>query len=186
MMPQKRNPDAAELVRGKAGRVFGALIGLMTVMKGLPLTYSKDMQEDKEAVFGAFDTLELCIAATMGMVLDMQADTARMSAAASGGGFAVATDVADWVTAKLAVPFRDAHHITGKIVKLAEQKGCTLEKLSLTDMQSVEPRITQEIFSVLTPEASAASRTSFGGTAPAKVREQVAAARERFLPKAAL
>ena len=183
MMPQKRNPDAAELVRGKAGRVFGALTTLLTVMKGLPLTYSKDMQEDKEAVFGAFDTLELCIAATMGMVLDMQPDPPRMSAAAAGGGFAVATDLADWVTAKLSIPFREAHHITGRIVKLAEQKGCTLEQLSLADMQSVEPRITQAIFSVLTPENSAASRTSYGGTAPVKVREQVAAARERFVRK---
>ena len=185
MMPQKRNPDAAELVRGKAGRVFGALIGLMTVIKGLPLTYSKDMQEDKEAVFGAFDTLELCIAATMGMIMDMQPDPARMSAAAAGGGFAVATDLADWLTAKLSIPFREAHHITGRIVKLAEQKGCTLELLSLADMQSVEPRMTQPVFSVLTPESSAASRTSFGGTAPANVRAQVTAARERFLRRAA-
>lgn len=180
MMPQKRNPDAAELVRAKAGRVFGNLISLLTVMKGLPLTYSKDMQEDKEAVFAAFDTLELCLAATTGMVLDIKPDAARMKASA-GAGFTTATDLADWVTQKLNVPFRESHHITGRIVKLAESKGCDLAELTLADMQSVEPRITQDIFNVLTVEASAASRTSFGGTAPANVRAQVQSARKRFM-----
>ncbi|MBX7197952.1 MAG: argininosuccinate lyase [Rhodospirillaceae bacterium] len=182
MMPQKRNPDAAELVRGKAGRVFGALTTLLTVMKGLPLTYSKDMQEDKEAVFGAFDTLELCLAATTGMIVDMKPRRDRMKASASAG-FTTATDLADWVTRVLGVPFRESHHITGRIVALAEQKGCGLAQLPLADMQSVEPRITQDVFNVLTVEASAASRTSFGGTAPANVIAAVASGRERFLKK---
>ncbi len=182
MMPQKRNPDAAELVRGKSGRVFGALTALLTVMKGLPLTYSKDMQEDKEAVFGAFDTLELCLAAATGMIADMKPNRARMKDAASPG-FTTATDLADWVTRTLDVPFRDSHHITGRIVALAEQKRCGLAELTLGDMQGVEPRITEGVFSVLTVEASAASRTSFGGTAPANVTAAVAAARERFLKK---
>jgi argininosuccinate lyase len=182
MMPQKRNPDAAELVRAKAGRVFGSLTTLLTVMKGLPLTYSKDMQEDKEAVFSAFDTLELCLAATTGMVADMKPDAQRMKASASAG-FTTATDVADWVTQNLNVPFRESHHITGRIVKLAEQKGCELADLTLGDLQSVEPKITQDIFNVLTVEASAASRKSFGGTAPDNVRAQAASARRRFLEK---
>ncbi len=180
MMPQKRNPDAAELVRGKTGRMFGGLTALLTVMKGLPLTYSKDMQEDKEIVFAAFDTLELCLAATAGMVVDMQPNVERMRASAAAG-FTTATDLADWVTQALNIPFRESHHITGKIVKIAEGKGCDLADLSLAEMQAVEPRITQDIFTVLTPEASAASRISFGGTAPANVRAQVKAARERFL-----
>lgn len=183
MMPQKRNPDAAELVRAKAGRVFGSLFTLLTVMKGLPLTYSKDMQEDKEAVFAAFDTLELCLAAMAGMVVDMKPVTERMKASASAG-FTTATDLADWVTQKLNVPFRESHHITGRVVKLAESKGCDLSELSLADMQTVEPRITQDVFTVLTAEASAASRNSFGGTAPANVRAQVQSARERFLGNA--
>jgi argininosuccinate lyase len=183
MMPQKRNPDAAELVRAKAGRIYGSLITLLTVMKGLPLTYSKDMQEDKEAVFAAFDTTELCLAAMTGLIIDLQPDAARMRAAAAAGGFTTATDLADWLTHKLNIPFRDAHHITGRVVKLAEQKGSTLAELTLAEMQSVEPRITQDAFAMLTVEASAASRTSFGGTAPANVRAQVKAARERFLQK---
>jgi argininosuccinate lyase len=180
MMPQKRNPDAAELVRGKAGRVFGYLFGLLTVMKGLPLTYSKDMQEDKEAAFAAFDTLELCLAATAGLVADMKPDVARMRAAAAPG-FTTATDLADWLVRVLNIPFREAHHITGNVVKIAESKGVDLAQLSLADMQTAEPRITQDVFSVLTVEASAASRTSFGGTAPSNVKAQIAAARERFL-----
>ncbi len=183
MMPQKRNPDAAELVRAKAGRVFGSLFTLLTVMKGLPLTYSKDMQEDKEAVFAAFDTLELCLAAMAGMVVDMKPVTERMKASASAG-FTTATDLADWVTQKLNVPFRESHHITGRVVKLAESKGCDLSELTLADMQTVEPRITEDVFTVLTAEASAASRNSFGGTAPANVRAQVLSARERFLGNA--
>ncbi len=183
MMPQKRNPDAAELVRAKAGRVFGSLFTLLTVMKGLPLTYSKDMQEDKEAVFAAFDTLELCLAAMAGMVVDMKPVTERMKASASAG-FTTATDLADWVTQKLNVPFRESHHITGRVVKLAESRGCDLSELTLADMQTVEPRITEDVFTVLTAEASAASRNSFGGTAPANVRAQVLSARERFLGNA--
>jgi len=180
MMPQKRNPDAAELVRGKTGRVYGALLALLTVMKGLPLTYSKDMQEDKETVFATFDTLELCLAATTGLVGDMKPNPARMLESA-GAGFTTATDLADWLTQALNIPFRETHHIAGKIVKLAEGKGCMLSELSLADMQQAEPRITQDVFNVLTPAASAASRTSFGGTAPDNVRAQVKAARERFL-----
>ncbi len=180
IMPQKRNPDAAELVRGKSGRVFGGLFALLTVMKALPLTYSKDMQEDKEIVFAAFDTLELCLAATAGMVDDMKPDVERMRGSA-GSGYATATDLADWLTQALNIPFRESHHITGKIVKLAEGKGCDLADLSLEEMQAAEPRITKDVFKVLTPEASAASRTSFGGTAPDNVRKQAEAARARFL-----
>lgn len=183
MMPQKRNPDAAELVRGKTGRVFAGLFALLTVMKGLPLTYSKDMQEDKETVFAVFDTLELCLAATAGMVVDMKPNAERMRAAADADGLITATDLADWLTQKLNIPFRDAHHITGKIVKLAEGKGVGLAQLALADMQMAEPRITADVFKVLTPEASAASRTSFGGTAPDNVRQQAAAARTRFLTR---
>ena len=183
MMPQKRNPDAAELVRGKSGRIFGGLIALLTVMKGLPMTYSKDMQEDKETVFAVFDTLELCLAASTGMVIDMKPNAERMRAAADTDGLITATDLADWVTQKLNIPFREAHHITGKIVKLAEGKGIALAKLSLADMQMAEPRITQDVFKVLTPEASAASRTSFGGTSPDNVRQQAEAARTRFLTR---
>ncbi len=182
MMPQKRNPDAAELVRGKTGRVYGALFGMLTVMKGLPLTYSKDMQEDKEAVFGTFDTIELCLAATTGMIADLKPNRARMRES-TAAGFITATDLADWLTRNLDIPFRESHHITGRVVALAEQKGCDLADLSLADMQSIEGRITQGIFSVLTAEASAASRTSFGGTAPANVIAAAQAARERFLKK---
>jgi argininosuccinate lyase len=180
MMPQKRNPDAAELVRGKTGRVFGYLIGLLTVMKGLPLTYSKDMQEDKEAAFAAFDTLELCLAAAVGLVTDMRPDPVRMREAAAGG-FTTATDFADWLVRVLGIPFREAHHITGRVVKLAEDKGCDLADLPLATLRTVDERITGEVFKVLTVEASAASRTSFGGTAPDNVRAQVATARKRFL-----
>jgi argininosuccinate lyase len=180
MMPQKRNPDAAELLRGKSGRIFGHLFGLLTVMKGLPLTYSKDMQEDKEAAFAAFDTMELCLAAATGLVADMQPNAARMKESAAAG-FTTATDLADWLVRVLNIPFREAHHITGSAVKLAESKNCELRALSLSDLQSVEPRITNDVFNVLSVEASAASRVSYGGTAPANVRQQVAAARERFI-----
>ena len=182
MMPQKRNPDAAELVRGKTGRVFGYLFGMLTVMKGLPLTYSKDIQEDKEAAFAAFDTLELCLAATAGLVADMKPNVERMRTAAAAG-FTTATDFADWLVQKLNIPFREAHHITGRVVKLAEGKGCDINQLSLAEMQQAEPRITDDVFKILTVEASAASRTSFGGTAPDNVRKQAAAARERFLKR---
>jgi argininosuccinate lyase len=180
MMPQKRNPDAAELVRAKAGRVIGALVGLLTVMKGLPLTYSKDMQEDKEAVFGVADTLELCLAATTGMIADIVPNAERMKASARTG-YSTATDLADWVTQQLNIPFREAHHITGRAVKLAEGKGVELRELSLAELQSIEPRITADVLKVLTVEAAAASRTSYGGTAPDNVRAQARAARERFL-----
>jgi len=180
IMPQKKNPDAAELVRAKAGRVVGALNGLLMVMKGLPLAYSKDMQEDKEPVFETDDTLALCVAAMEGMVRDMTPKPEAMRAAAERG-FLTATDLADWLVRVLGMPFREAHHVTGRAVKLAEDKGAKLSELSLDDLQSIEPRITQEVFTVLTVEASVAGRTSFGGTAPIRVREAVKAARERFL-----
>ena len=168
IMPQKRNPDAAELVRAKAGRIIGALTALMVVMKGLPLAYSKDMQEDKEPAFDALDNLSLAIAAMTGMVEDMEpvADTMRAAAAA---GFSTATDLADWLVRVAGLPFRDAHHITGSLVALAEEKRCGLEDLSLADMQSVNKAITEDVFSVLSVESSVASRTSLGGTAPENV-----------------
>jgi argininosuccinate lyase len=180
IMPQKRNPDAAELVRAKAGHVIGMLTQLLIVMKGLPLTYGKDMQDDKAPTFAATDTIRLGLAATAGMVRDMKANPERMKAA-TAGGFITATDLADWLVRKLGVPFRSAHHTTGELVRLAEGKNLPLEKLSLAEMQSVEPKITEDLFTVLTPEHSAASRTSFGGTAPENVRKAAAAARERFL-----
>jgi len=180
IMPQKRNPDAAELVRAKAGHVIGMLTQLLVVMKGLPLTYGKDMQDDKAPTFAATDTIRLGLAATAGMVRDMKANPERMKAA-TAGGFITATDLADWLVRKLGVPFRSAHHTTGELVRLAETKNVPLEKLSLADMQGIEPRITEDLFTVLSPEHSAASRTSFGGTAPENVRKAAAAARERFL-----
>jgi argininosuccinate lyase len=172
IMPQKKNPDAAELVRAKTGRITGSLVALLTVMKGLPLSYSKDMQEDKEAVFDAAETLELCLAAITGMVSDMHINTAAMKKAA-GAGFATATDLADWLVRALNIPFREAHHITGRAVALAEQKKTTLENLDLSELQSLHPGITAEVFSVLTVEKSVRSRTSFGGAAPVEVRKQV-------------
>jgi argininosuccinate lyase len=167
-MPQKRNPDAAELTRAKSGRIFGGLIGLLTVMKGLPLAYAKDMQEDKEPVFDATDSMLLCLAATTGMVRDMQVNVARMRELA-GSGFATATDLADWLVRVLNMPFRDAHHVTGRIVALAEARNLDLAELPLAEMQAIEPRITADVFSVLSVEASVASRTSYGGTAPPNV-----------------
>ena len=172
IMPQKRNPDAAELVRAKTGRINGALIALTTVMKGLPLAYSKDMQEDKPPVFEAFDALDLGLRAMTGMVRDLAANTDRMRAAA-GAGFSTATDLADWLVRNLNIPFRDAHHITGAAVKLAEQKGVDLAQLPLSDLQNLEARITDDVYKVLTPEASAASRQSYGGAAPDQVRLQI-------------
>ena len=172
IMPQKRNPDAAELVRAKCARVTGSLITLMGVMKGLPLTYSKDMQEDKEAVFGGADSLALSIAAMTGMVEDLTANETAMRRAA-GEGFSTATDLADWLVRALKKPFRDAHHITGRIVAMAEARGCKLEELSLKELQSVEPGITDEALKVLSLDASVASRSSFGGTAPDNVKAQV-------------
>ncbi len=180
IMPQKRNPDAAELVRAKTGRVTGALVGLLTVMKGLPLAYAKDMQEDKEGVFDAAEAWALSLAAMAGMVRDMRPDTARMREAA-GAGFATATDLADWLVRALALPFRTAHHVTGRLVARAEAKGVDLAGLTLDEMQAEEPRITQAVFGVLTVDASVASRTSFGGTAPANV----AAAAQSWLERLA-
>jgi len=173
IMPQKKNPDAAELVRAKIGRIAGSFAGLLFVMKGLPLAYSKDMQEDKKQTFEAFDDLALALAAMAGMIDDMTMNENAMRAAA-GGGYSTATDLADWLVRTLAMPFRDAHHVTGRIVALAEEKGATLDALSLEEMQKIEPRITPEIFSVLTVDASVASRTSYGGTAPDNVRRQIA------------
>ena len=170
IMPQKRNPDAAELVRAKSGRIIGALTGFLIVMKGLPLAYSKDMQEDKEGVFDALDSLSLCLAAMAGMMDKMGIDAERMKSAA-GAGFSTATDLADWLVRELNIPFRDAHHITGSLVALAETQKCGLEALSLTDMQAVDARITEDVFTVLGVENSVASRTSFGGTAPDNVRK---------------
>jgi argininosuccinate lyase len=173
IMPQKRNPDAAELVRAKTGRVTGALVALLTVMKGLPLAYAKDMQEDKEPVFDAAEAWALSLAATAGMVRDMTPDVGRMREFA-GSGFATATDLADWLVRVLRLPFRNAHHVTGRLVALAEARGVDLAGLSLAEMQSVEAGITNDVFSVLTVEASVASRLSYGGTAPANVAEQAA------------
>ncbi len=180
IMPQKRNPDAAELVRGKAGRVIGSLNTLLIVLKGLPLAYGKDMQEDKEPVFDATDTLELCVAAMAGMLNDAEFDTRRLKDDA-GKGFTTATDLADWLVRVAGIPFRQAHHITGQLVKMAEDKDCGLEDLKLADMQSVEAAITDAVFAVLGVENSVASRTSEGGTAPANVRAACTAARKRFL-----
>jgi argininosuccinate lyase len=180
IMPQKRNPDAAELVRAKTGRLNGALIALLTVMKGLPLAYQKDMQEDKLPVFEAADALELCLAATAGMVRDIRPDRERMRQMAARG-FSTATDLADWLVRELGMPFRQAHHVTGEIVKRAEARGCGLSELPLADMQAIEPAITGAVYSVLDVERSVASRDSLGGTAPDRVREAIAAARKRYL-----
>jgi argininosuccinate lyase len=173
IMPQKKNPDAAELVRAKTGRINGSLIALLTVMKGLPLAYSKDMQEDKEQVFDAAESLELAIAAMTGMVSDMTVNTAAMKAAA-GSGFSTATDLADWLVREAGLPFREAHHVTGRAVALADERGCQLAELDIADLQAIHPAITAGIYDVLSVEASVASRTSFGGTAPQEVRRQIA------------
>jgi argininosuccinate lyase len=170
IMPQKRNPDAAELVRAKTGRVGGAFVALLTVLKGLPLAYGKDLQEDKEPVFDAAGALSLSLAAMAGMVRDLRPDTARMRAMA-GEGFSTATDLADWLVRTLGLPFRTAHHVTGRLVAKAEARGAALAELTLAEMQAEEPRITEAIYGVLSVEASIASRTSEGGTAPANVRE---------------
>ncbi len=180
IMPQKRNPDAAELVRAKTGRLNGSLVSLLTVMKGLPLAYQKDMQEDKVPVFEAADALELCLAAMAGMVRDMRPNRERLRAAA-GRGYSTATDLADWLVRELGLPFRRAHHITGAIVKAAEERGCTLADLPLNDMQAIEPLITDAVFDTIALDRSVESRDSYGGTAPSRVRAQIRAARERFL-----
>ncbi|MFP7672442.1 argininosuccinate lyase [Marivita sp. S0852] len=179
IMPQKKNPDAAELIRAKIGRIFGANVALMMVMKGLPLAYSKDMQEDKEQVFDAADNWMLALAAMEGMVKDMSANIEALESAASAG-FSTATDLADWLVRALDLPFRDAHHVTGSLVAMAEQKGCDLPDLSLDDMQSVHAGITAEVFEVLGVHNSVASRTSYGGTAPVRVREQIARWKDRL------
>jgi argininosuccinate lyase len=179
IMPQKRNPDAAELVRAKTGRATGSLVQLLTIMKGLPLTYSKDMQEDKATTFEAFDALDLSLQAMTGMIATMQPNVQRMHAAASSG-FSTATDLADWLVRELNIPFREAHHITGSAVKAAEKAGVGLSELPLAELQKLEPRITDKVFAVLTVDASVASRQSYGGTAPARVREQVAAWKEKL------
>lgn len=179
IMPQKKNPDAAELIRGKAGRSAGAFTCLLMMMKGLPMTYGKDMQEDKEPVFDAADNLQLCIAAMSGMIRDISVNKDVMKAA-SGAGFTTATDLADWLVQKLDMPFRNAHHVTGALVKLAEDNNCGLEELTLEQMQSVEPTINQGVFEVLGVEKSVASRVSYGGTAPANVRAQVSSWKKRI------
>ena len=172
IMPQKKNPDAAELIRAKVGRIYGANTGLMMVMKGLPLAYSKDMQEDKEQVFDAADSWMLAMAAMEGMVKDMTANCDSLKAAA-GSGFSTATDLADWLVRVLGMPFRDAHHVTGTLVALAESKDCDLPDLTLEDMKSAHEHITAEVFDVLGVQNSVDSRMSYGGTAPAQVRIQV-------------
>jgi argininosuccinate lyase len=179
IMPQKRNPDAAELIRGKSGRVLGDFLGLATVVKGLVLTYGTDLQEDKERVFDAADTLELCLRAMAAMIADLTAQPEKMRAACEAG-FPTATDLADWVVRVLKKPFREAHHIAGSIVKLAEDKGVRLDQLALADMQSVEPAISEDVFQVLSLEASVNSRMSLGGTAPARVAEQLFFWREKL------
>jgi argininosuccinate lyase len=183
IMPQKRNPDAAELVRGKSGRIVGALTGLLIVLKGLPLAYAKDMQEDKEPAFDAFDSLTLSIAAMTGMVADMTVDAKAMRKAA-GAAYATATDLADWLVRTLGLPFREAHETTGRIVAAAEARGVALEKLPLADMQAVEPRIGLEVFGVLGPRQSVKSRTSYGGTAPENVRREARKWLKRLTKKA--
>ncbi|MDJ0860287.1 MAG: argininosuccinate lyase, partial [Dinoroseobacter sp.] len=179
IMPQKKNPDAAELIRAKIGRIVGANVALLTVMKGLPLAYSKDMQEDKEQVFDAADTLILALAAMEGMVRDMTANRDALAAAA-GAGFSTATDLADWLVRTLNLPFRDAHHVTGSLVAMAEDKGIDLPDLSLKEMQSVHASISDDVFSVLGVENSVGSRVSYGGTAPVQVRAQIARWKQEF------
>ena len=178
IMPQKKNPDAAELVRAKTGRINGSLIALLTVMKGLPLAYSKDMQEDKEQVFDAAESLELSIAAMTGMIGDMTVNTASMRKAA-GSGFSTATDLADWLVRELGLPFRDAHHVTGAAVAAAEKKGVDLAGLTLDELKAIHPDINDTVYAVLTVDASVASRKSYGGTAPDQVRFQIAEWKKR-------
>ena len=173
IMPQKKNPDAAELLRAKLGRILGATVALFTVMKGLALTYSKDMQEDKEQVFDAADTLMLSLAAMTGMVSDLTANR-EVLASAAASGFSTATDLADWLVRALGLPFRDAHHVTGALVALAEHKGCDLPDLTLAELQSGHPGIDQQVYSVLGVQNSVRSRMSYGGTAPDQVRAQIA------------
>ena len=179
IMPQKRNPDAAELVRAKVGSILGAFTALAVVMKGLPLAYGKDMQEDKVPLFQAFDALALSLAAMRGMVEDLTFNAERAEAAA-GLGYATATDLADWLVRTLNIPFRQAHHVTGSAVKRAEALGVELADLPLSELQVLEPRIDARVYDVLSPRASVASRASHGGTAPERVREAVARWKERL------
>ncbi len=179
IMPQKKNPDAAELIRAKIGRILGAAVALFVVMKGLPLAYSKDMQEDKEQVFDAADNLMLALAAMTGMLSDLGANRDRLEAAA-GAGFSTATDLADWLVREAGLPFRDAHHATGALVAMAEKSGIDLPDLTLEQMQSVNPAITDDIYNVLGVHNSVASRTSYGGTAPSQVRAQIARWKEKL------
>ena len=181
IMPQKRNPDAAELVRGHSGRIVGCLTSLMVTMKGLPLAYSKDMQDDKEPVFEAYDLLMISLQALTGMIETVEFVPDRMRAAAEQG-FSTATDLADWLVREANVPFREAHHITGRAVKAAEERGCKLDELSLDTLKAIDARIDERVFDVLSVEASVRSRTSYGGTAPERVREQIAAAKEDLGP----
>lgn len=179
IMPQKRNPDAAELVRGKTGRIIAALQSLLIMLKGLPLTYSKDMQEDKEPVFDAVRSLLSCLTVMTGMIEDLTANREAMRAA-TDKGFATATDLADWLVQELKMPFRDAHHVTGSLVKIAEQQGILLENLPLATMQEIEPRLTDAVYTVLTVEGSVARRTSFGGTAPENVKNAILLAKKKY------
>ncbi|MCY4334795.1 MAG: argininosuccinate lyase [Litoreibacter sp.] len=179
IMPQKKNPDAAELIRAKVARIFGANTALMIVMKGLPLTYSKDMQEDKEQTFDAADNLMLALAAMTGMVIDMSANVEALEKAAASG-FSTATDLADWLVRTLDMPFRDAHHVTGSLVKIAEDQGCDLPDLTLAQMQAIHAEITEDVFTVLGVQNSVASRTSYGGTAPGQVRAQIVRWKEKL------
>jgi argininosuccinate lyase len=179
IMPQKRNPDAAELVRGKSGRVIGALTSVLVMLKGLPMTFMKDMQEDKEPLFDAFDTTLVCTQAVTGMIRDMTVRADQMRGFVERG-FPTATDLADWLVRVAGIPFRDAHHITARVVAVAEGAGCTLDTLSLAQMQAVDARITEDARSVLSPEFSVASRKSFGGTAPSAVREAIGRAKTRW------
>jgi len=172
IMPQKKNPDAAELVRAKAGRIYGALVALLTVMKGLPLAYSKDMQEDKEQVFDAADSLMLALAAMEGMARDLAPNAPALRAAAASG-FSTATDLADWLVRALGLPFREAHHVTGTLVRMAEVRGVDLPDLGIEEMRGVHPGISPEVYQVLGVDNSVASRTSYGGTAPDQVRAQI-------------
>lgn len=180
IMPQKRNPDAAELVRGKVGRIYGGLMQMLTLLKALPLAYAKDLQEDKEQTFMVADTIDLLLNAMIAMARDMQPNVAAMKNAAALG-FSTATDMADWLVRVLKLPFRDAHHVAGALVKMAEERNCMLHELPLETMQQVEPRIHKNVFDVLSVEASMHSRTSFGGTAPVRVQEAIITARKKFL-----
>lgn len=179
IMPQKKNPDAAELVRAKTGRIFGSLFSLLTTIKGLTLTYSKDMQEDKEPIFDATKNSKLCLRAMSGMISDLKVNEKKMLAMAASS-YSTATDLADWLVKNLKMPFRDAHHVTGSIVKVAENKGVALHELKLSDMQKVEKKITAEVFEVLSVENSVASRTSAGGTSQARVKEEISRAKKSF------